>query len=230
LPDGEPELLTDDPADDMGPYWSPDGQEIVFYSFRHGTRDVFVMNADGGNEQRVTDDPAQERYPDWSPDGNSIVFQSDKTGSQELWVVSRQDRSSDWGTPRQLTHDGGRAPRWSPDGRWVAYTARGVRLMSPEGRNPRVLADMSAQGIQARMSGWSADSRMVYFKANDSEGTASFWSVPVDGGTPRLLVRFDDPDRRSNRGEFATDGERFYFTIGRQESDIWMMELLNVEQ
>ncbi len=73
---------------------------------------------------------------------------------------------------------------------------------------------------------WSSDGQTVYYKAVDSEGTASFWSVPVAGGTPQLLVRFDDPSRRSNRLEFTTDGERFFFTIGRQESDVWLMELL----
>lgn len=76
------------------------------------------------------------------------------------------------------------------------------------------------------MPWWSADSRTVYLKASDSEGTASFWSAPVDGGTPRLLVRFDDPAKPSYRPEVTTDGERFYFTISRQESDIWTMELV----
>jgi Tol biopolymer transport system component len=229
FPDGEPEQLTDDPADDMIPSWSPDGQEIVFYSFRHGTRDVFVMNADGGNEQRVTDDPAQDRYPDWSPDGNSIVFQSDRTGRSELWVVSREDRSSEWGTPRQLTVDGGALPRWSPDGRWVAYRRRGTWIIPPEGGEPRLIADLSDYGTSPQFPEWSSDGRTVYIKAWGSEGRASFWSARVDGGTPRLLVRFDDPAVASHRAEFTTDGERFYFTIGRQESDIWMMELLNVQ-
>jgi hypothetical protein len=48
----------------------------------------------------------------------------------------------------------------------------------------------------------------------------------VNGGSPRLLVRFDNPSRRSLRREFATDGRRFYFTIARDESDIWALELL----
>jgi len=228
LPDGEPEPLTDDPADDMIPSWSPDGQEIVFYSFRHGTRDLFVMTADGGSERRVTDDPAQERYPDWSPDGNSIVFQSDKTGSQELWVVSREDRSSKWGAPRQLTFDGGGYPRWSPDGRWVAYLRAGVRVIAPNGGDHRTLAggEGTTLGTSPLFPEWSPDSRTVYFKAADAEGRASFWSIPVTGGVPRLLVRFDDPAKLSGRPEFTTDGERFYFTIGRQESDIWTMELV----
>ena len=62
--------------------------------------------------------------------------------------------------------------------------------------------------------------------AYDRGGQSSIWSVPVVGGEPRMLVRFDDPSRRSLRREFATDGRRFYFTIARDESDIWAMELL----
>jgi TolB protein len=200
----------------------------VFYSFRHGTRDVFVMTADGGSERRVTDDPAQERYPDWSPDGNSLVFQSDESGRQELWVISREDRSSEWSAPRQLTFDGGGYPRWSPDGRWVAYLAGGLRVIPPSGGDDRTLAggEGSALGTAPRFPEWSPDGRTVYFKAYDAEGRDSFWSVPVAGGAPRLLVRFDDPDMASLRREFTTDGERFYLTIGRQESDIWTMELV----
>ena len=228
LPDGEPEQLTTDPADDFLPSWSPDGQEIAFYSFRHGSRDLYVMTAEGGSQQRVTDDPAQERYPDWSPDGNQLVFYSDKTGRQEIYVTAREDRSSAWGEPRQVTFDGGTVARWSPDGRWIAYTYRQeLRVVAPDGGDPRILAGrgtMTADPV-AGFPGWSSDGQTVYYKAVDSEGTASFWAVPVAGGTPRFLVRFDDPSKQSNRVEFTTDGERFYFTIGRQESDIWLMEL-----
>ena len=66
----------------------------------------------------------------------------------------------------------------------------------------------------------------IYYKAYDRDRHSSIWSVPATGGTPRLLVRFDDPSRRSPRREFATDGQRFYFTVARDESDIWVMELL----
>jgi hypothetical protein len=49
--------------------------------------------------------------------------------------------------------------------------------------------------------------------------------MPLSGGVPRLLVRFDDPLRPSFRPEFATDGERLFFTVGSQESDLWVMDL-----
>jgi hypothetical protein len=50
--------------------------------------------------------------------------------------------------------------------------------------------------------------------------------VSVNGGQPKLLVTFDDPSRISLRREFATDGERFYFTIAQSDSDISTMELI----
>jgi hypothetical protein len=38
-------------------------------------------------------------------------------------------------------------------------------------------------------------------------------------------VQFDDPARQPARYGFATDGRTFYFTIGSNESDVWVMEL-----
>jgi hypothetical protein len=55
---------------------------------------------------------------------------------------------------------------------------------------------------------------------------SSIWAAAVSGGAPRLLVKFDNPARQSNRPEFATDGKRFFFTISKYESDIWKMELM----
>jgi hypothetical protein len=53
---------------------------------------------------------------------------------------------------------------------------------------------------------------------------SSIRSVPVTGGPSRLLVRFDDPTRQHTKYGVTTDGRRFYFTIGAQESDIWVAQ------
>jgi hypothetical protein len=65
----------------------------------------------------------------------------------------------------------------------------------------------------------------VYYKAADGNQRSSIWAVPRAGGPARLLVTFDDPTMQSHRGEFAADGERFFFTISTYESDIWRLEL-----
>jgi Tol biopolymer transport system component len=68
--------LTQPPKQSQYPSWSPDGSQITFESKREGTWAIYVMNADGSNQQRITDNP--DRLPDmspcWSPDGEFIVF------------------------------------------------------------------------------------------------------------------------------------------------------------
>jgi hypothetical protein len=50
--------------------------------------------------------------------------------------------------------------------------------------------------------------------------------VPLTGGAPRLLIRFDDPATDVGRGSFAVTGNRFYFSLEKRESDIWTAEAL----
>ena len=63
------------PGFDGWPFWSPDGNLIVFTSERAGSADLWVVNADGTNLRQLTSDPdADERQPWWSPDGRRIVY------------------------------------------------------------------------------------------------------------------------------------------------------------
>ncbi|MHB1222818.1 MAG: TolB-like translocation protein [Gemmatimonadaceae bacterium] len=72
----------------------------------------------------------------------------------------------------------------------------------------------------AALAVFAASGRELYFKSHDANGRASFWSIPTSGGRPRLLVRFDDPGRSSNRFDFASDGKRFYFSLEDRQGDI----------
>ena len=226
---GEPEQLTTDPSDEFLPAWSPDGKEIAFYTWRKGNRDLTLMMADGSRFQQLTDDPLSESYPDWSPDALHLVFTSGKVDSGELFVISRENKDASWGGLRQLSSDGAsQGAKWSPDGRLIAYTwADTLRLIPAEGGDPRILVETKDPAAMPRpkFPAWSPDSKTVYYMAYDAEKQASFWSVPVSGGKPKLLVRFDDPSRQASRSEFASDGERFFFTLAKYESDIWVGEL-----
>jgi TolB protein len=88
-PDGSnPVNLTNHPADDAYPAWSPDGSKIVFQSSRNGNAEIYVMNADGSGQTRLTFDPAGDYDPAWSPDGAQIAFASIRDSNFEVYVMN----------------------------------------------------------------------------------------------------------------------------------------------
>jgi Tol biopolymer transport system component len=231
LPSGTPEQVTRSPNHEFVNDWSPDGQELLYHAIRDGQRDVFVVSADGTRTETVASTPADEQHAGWGPDGNTVIYDLSPAARAlnewEAHIVTRARRGSPWNAPRQLTKDGSSDPKWSPDGRLIAYCVNEqLRVIAPDGSAQRVLVDgRSSSGLEPAYPIWSRDSQTIYYKAYDRERHSTIWSVPAAGGTPRLLVRFDDPSRRSLRREFATDGKRFYFTVARDEADIWAMEL-----
>jgi Tol biopolymer transport system component len=52
---------------DWGASWSPDGARIAFASDRDGNWEIYLMNADGGQQQRITINEATDQDPDWRP-------------------------------------------------------------------------------------------------------------------------------------------------------------------
>jgi Tol biopolymer transport system component len=231
LPGGRPEQLTHGPFHKFVNDWSPDGREILYHSIQKGTqRDLFVVSADGTHTERVTASPGEEQHAGWSPDGNSIVFDWARPDSRasNAAIVTRARRGAAWSEPRQLTKGGSGDPKWSPDGRLIAFCVGGqLRVIAPDGTGERVIVRAgSGQYSEPEYAIWSRDGGTLYYKSYDRDGRSSIWGVPLAGGPPRLLVRFDVPSRRSLRREFATDGRRFYFTIARDEGDIWAIQLL----
>ena len=227
----EPQQVTRDPANEFANDWSPDGQEILFHAIRAGTRrDVMSVTADGTRVTGVASSPGEEQHGSWSPDGNRVAFSGGGHGGDlyHVFVTTRARHDAPWEAPRQLTSVTGVDPKWSPDGRSIVYTRRGeVWLMRSDGSDDRALVTKldSPGTILAQYAIWSPDGKTIYVKAAGDERAASIWSVPAAGGTPRLLMRFDDPARPSLRREFATDGTRFYFTIAQDESDLFVVEI-----
>ncbi len=111
-------------ARDVMPVWSPDGEQIVFASTRHGgPADLFVTPVDVVGATEVlyrSDDTTWPRS--WSGDGEHIAFYVIRPETQrDIWVLAVSGEPE--AKPFIETEFNERAPMFSPDGRWIAYVS-----------------------------------------------------------------------------------------------------------
>jgi Tol biopolymer transport system component/serine/threonine protein kinase len=202
--------LTNNPADDWDPAWSPDGNEIAFHSMRDGNGEIYVMNADGSNPRNLTNNPASDYHPIWSPDGRQILFYSDRSGDGEVWVMN-----ADGSNPRNLTNspggDGGAA--WSPDGRQIVFNSdrtgnSEIFIMNADGSNPRQLTNDPDNDAWAT---WTPDGQQITF-ASTRSGNWDVYMMDLNGGNLRDLTNAPSNDWWP---AWSTDGSLLTFTTDR---------------
>jgi Tol biopolymer transport system component len=85
--------LTSHPKD-TSPVWSPDGSRVAFVHRQHDHWEVYVVDANTGQQTQLTDTPpwpdgtaANSVSPAWSPDGNYLAFLTDRTGEWQIWIM-----------------------------------------------------------------------------------------------------------------------------------------------
>jgi len=154
--------LTNNPATDLEPAWSPDGKKIAFASTRDGNTEIYVMNSDGSVVTRLTNNPAVDGSPAWSPDGKKIAFHSNRDGNYEIYVMN-----SDGAGVTRLTNNSAddEEPAWSPDGKRIAFRSdRDVSFliytMNSDGSGVTRLTNPS--GVDASPA-WSPDGKIIAF-------------------------------------------------------------------
>jgi Tol biopolymer transport system component len=189
LEDGTVVRLTEDPALDGGPAWSPDGASIAFHSDRDGDYEIWVMPADGGPATQLTDDASSDISPRWSPEGTSLLFTSDRDGDYDLYAMA-----PDGSGVRRLTD--------TPQDEWAAsWSPGGVDLAFMRGLDDgdAIFVRDGASGVEHRLTNdpdrqlwlatepWSADGTTLVFSSGPREPSSSDGvSDPFD--VARLLL------------------------------------------
>jgi len=204
------------------PDWSPDGEQIAYYSYLSDKNWVIkVMDADGGNPRQLTDSGVCDGAPHWSPDSTRITYDSgDCTGDhREIYVVD-----VDGGTPRNLSnHEADdMLAAWSPDSAHLVFSSNRdgnyeLYVMDADGGNVRRLTENTADDYAPA---WSPDGTQIAFYS-ERDGNAEVYVMDADGSNPRNLTNNPTEDWFPR---WSPDGSQITFSSKRDGNlDIYVM-------
>lgn len=234
----DPHPLTTDPADEVAPFWSPNGRQIAYV--RRGldpfSGHVRVMSSLGGSDRQVSDFPVLVPAT-WSPDGRYIVAgraapPEVAQPSNGLYLIPVQG-----GEPRAITRPPApgvdRTPRFSPDGRRLAYiscagpsirTACRVNVLDVDAAfvaagPPRQLAQVPMTTIIGLA--WTSDGKSLIYGAEELS-VGYLWRVGVDGERPP--ERIEMAGAKAIFPSVTPAGDRLIFARMVDDEDIYRFE------
>jgi dipeptidyl aminopeptidase/acylaminoacyl peptidase len=179
--------LTNHPADDLKPVWTPDGTRIAFASRRdaaNGALNMYWQRSDGSGEvQRLLESPHAQEPASWHPSGKFLAFTQSTAAQRDVMILPFSgDERTGWkiGTPVPFLNTPATEmePMFSPDGRWIAY------FSGESGRNQVFVAPFPGPGGKWLVStgpgqdpAWSQTRQELFY-----------WSGALAGAEGQLFV------------------------------------------
>jgi Tol biopolymer transport system component len=142
--------LTDAPGYDGGPFWSADGEKIVWRRFAEDgkTAEVYTMDADGSDIRQITHMGVMSWAPFFHPSGEYIIFANNKHGFDnfELYIVDAEGRKQPVRITDREGFDG--LPTFAPGGETISWTSNATS----SGNSQLFIADWEHQEALALLA------------------------------------------------------------------------------
>lgn len=228
---GTPVRLTDDPAHDLHPAWSPAGDKIAFVRASRSSMDVYIKAvAPGEREKKVASISGlfygswQPQAPEilgspgpaWTPDGASILITGSSEGGQCCGLF---EVAADGSSRHQLTSPGNGAhdfyPSVSPDGRFVAfarYKSHSTASLHLLDRHSKETRQLTVDYSDVRGLAWTPDGRAIVFSSNRG-GAYGLWLLPLSTGVARVVAA---PGRNAREPAVSASGELVFVDVNDQ--------------
>jgi TolB protein len=200
---GEAIALTSGPNYYFEPAWSPDGKRLAVSMDVGGNLEIGIIAADGGTVERVSSNPRVDLQPTWGRDGASLYFASARSGG---WRILRHDLT----TGKDTAIVNGIQPSVSPDGKSIAYSQGGLRVLDLATLQSRLVRD---EETEYRMKPvWMPDGQNILYVTED-KGSNDIRIIPAAGGDP-IELTIDDVNHEMSPTP-SPDGKRFAFVAFR---------------
>ncbi len=224
LGEGAPYLrLTEDPAEDRAPAWSPKGRYIAFTRlFGNGKAAIFAVPSLGGPERKLVDRSGDLRLAandplcrvSWSPDGSTLIYPEPEAPGRPARIVELSIETLEK-KPLTRPPQGSRgdfAPSFSPDGSRIVLLREGSKIglkmdiwiQERAGGVTRRLTDLDAE--QATCPSWASDGDSIFFTTLRSGSFPQVWRFDT-----KLQKLSGVAGPGLGAGELSVSGDRLVF-------------------
>jgi serine/threonine-protein kinase len=215
--------LTVEGNNNIVPAWTPDGKRIAFSSNsnKDGSQNLFWQLADGssGLERLATSEYLQAANS-WSPDGQLLAFfEVDPTTGRDIWVLRLSDRKV---LPFLQTPFNETSPRFSPDGRWLAY------ISDKSGLYEIYVQPYPGPGEKLQIStdggtepAWNPNGRELFYRSGNKMMAVDITTQPgFAAGKPQMLFegQYASAPFPIDNYDVSPDGQRFLMVKATEQA------------
>lgn len=168
------------------PAWSPDGDRIVFTSYRSGNADLWSYSFSGSSAGKILSMPGLNSSPAWSPDGSTLAVTLSRDGNSDIYLLDPETYATTRLTLRESIET---SPSFSPTGTQIVYTSDRIGY-------PQLYVMDRAGGTSMRITSshgycdspsWSPDGDRIAYTAQTGRNFHIF-VMDAGGGNVRQLT------------------------------------------